>query len=175
MKILFVTPECAPWVKTGGLGDVSAALPAMLAQLGHDVHLLMPAYRGMNLSGEIGDGVELPAYGHWPAAQLVPVKVATGVTLLLLACPALYQRAGGPYVDAHGRDYADNALRNHTGMLVPPQGGELGEDGSIDRQDAAFFAWIRSGVEPVTSARRVRPTMAALQAAQDELDRQARD
>jgi 2-hydroxy-4-carboxymuconate semialdehyde hemiacetal dehydrogenase len=69
--------------------------------------------------------------------------------------------------------YTDTALRDHTGVLVPHQGGELGEDGSIDRQDAAFFAWIRSGVEPATSAQRVRPTMAALQAAQDELDRQA--
>ena len=111
MKILFATPECAPYVKTGGLGDVSAALPATLAKLGHDVHLLLPAYRGMKVSGEIGDGVELPAYGPWPAAQLVPVKASNGVTLLLLACPSLYQRAGGPYVDDSGKDYADNALR----------------------------------------------------------------
>lgn len=111
MKILFVTPECAPYVKTGGLGDVSAALPATLAGLGHDVHILLPAYKGMKVSGEIGDGVELPPWGPWPAAQLVPVKIANGVTLLLLACPSLYQRPGGPYVDASGRDYHDNALR----------------------------------------------------------------
>jgi starch synthase len=111
MKILFVTPECTPYVKTGGLGDVSAALPATLAALGHDVHLLMPAYRGLKVAGEIGDGVDLPPWGPWPAAQLVPVKIASGVTLLMLACPQLYQRPGGPYVDASGRDYHDNALR----------------------------------------------------------------
>jgi starch synthase len=111
MKILFATPECTPYVKTGGLGDVSAALPATLAGLGHDVHLLLPAYRGMKVAGEIGDGVDLPPWGPWPAAQLVPVKIPNGVTLLLLACPHLYQRPGGPYVDASGRDYHDNALR----------------------------------------------------------------
>jgi starch synthase len=111
MNILFATPECAPYVKTGGLGDVSAALPATLAAQGHDVRVLLPAYRGMKVSGEIGDGVDLPPHGPWPAAQLVPVRVEGGVTLLLLACPPLYQRGGGPYVDAGGRDYHDNALR----------------------------------------------------------------
>jgi starch synthase len=111
MKILFATPECAPYVKTGGLGDVSAALPATLAAMGHDVRVLLPAYRGMKVSGELGDTVELPPQGPWPAAQLLPVRTEGGVTLLLLACPSLYQRAGGPYVDSHGRDYQDNALR----------------------------------------------------------------
>ena len=45
MKVLFVTPECAPLAKTGGLGDVGAALPAALRALGHDVHVLLPGYR----------------------------------------------------------------------------------------------------------------------------------
>ena len=111
MKILFATPECAPWVKTGGLGDVSGALPSALAAQGHDVRVLLPAYRGMKVSGEVGDGIDLPATGPWPAAQLLPVRADNGVTLLLLACPSLYQRPGGPYVDHAGHDYADNAMR----------------------------------------------------------------
>jgi starch synthase len=111
MNILFATPECAPYVKTGGLGDVSGALPATLASQGHDVRVLLPAYKGMRVAGEVGDSVDLPAQGPWPAAQLLPVHTDNKTTLLLLACPALYQRPGGPYVDASGHDYHDNALR----------------------------------------------------------------
>jgi len=43
-KILFVTSEVVPFVKTGGLADVSAALPQMLAEMGHEVRILVPKY-----------------------------------------------------------------------------------------------------------------------------------
>ena len=111
MNILFATPECAPFVKTGGLGDVSAALPPVLARLGHDVRLLMPAYSGLQGSGDVLATVDLPAEAQWPAAQLLETDAGAGVRLLLLACPSLYQRAGSPYVDPHGADHPDNAVR----------------------------------------------------------------
>ncbi len=44
LKILFVTSEVAPFVKTGGLGDVCGALPQTLAELGHEVRLVVPKY-----------------------------------------------------------------------------------------------------------------------------------
>mgnify|MGYP000347231773 CR=1 FL=1 len=44
MKILYVTAECWPFVKTGGLGDVSYALPKALKKEGADVRVIMPKY-----------------------------------------------------------------------------------------------------------------------------------
>ncbi|MDD2743726.1 MAG: glycogen/starch synthase, partial [Rhodocyclaceae bacterium] len=47
IAVLFATSEMAPWVKTGGLGDVAAALPMALHQAKQDVRVLIPAYPAM--------------------------------------------------------------------------------------------------------------------------------
>lgn len=44
LSILFVSSEVVPFVKTGGLADVSAALPLALTELGHDVRIVVPKY-----------------------------------------------------------------------------------------------------------------------------------
>jgi len=44
LKILFVSAECAPYAKTGGLGDVMASLPVYLNKLGHDSIIVIPGY-----------------------------------------------------------------------------------------------------------------------------------
>ncbi len=114
MRILFATSECAPWAKTGGLGDVSAALPRALAALGHELRVLMPAYRRtLQMLGSCGAAHRryvLPRGGCWPAANMIEIET-DGFTLCLLDCPALYDRDGGPYADPQGRDFDDNALR----------------------------------------------------------------
>ena len=43
-KILFVSSEAFPLVKTGGLGDVAGTLPVVLQENAQDVRLLLPAY-----------------------------------------------------------------------------------------------------------------------------------
>ena len=47
LKVLFVTSECSPFAKTGGLGDVVGALPKALQLRGLDVRIVMPLYAGM--------------------------------------------------------------------------------------------------------------------------------
>jgi len=46
-KVLSVTSECVPLVKTGGLADVAGALPSALAEHGWDMRTLLPAYPGL--------------------------------------------------------------------------------------------------------------------------------
>ncbi|HWP81877.1 MAG TPA: glycogen synthase GlgA [Bacteroidota bacterium] len=45
LNILFVSSEVEPFAKTGGLADVSSALPKAIKELGHEVRIMMPRYR----------------------------------------------------------------------------------------------------------------------------------
>ncbi|MBK5247145.1 MAG: glycogen synthase GlgA [Peptostreptococcaceae bacterium] len=44
MKVLFAASECAPFVKSGGLGDVIGALPSVLNKYGADARVILPKY-----------------------------------------------------------------------------------------------------------------------------------
>ena len=109
-NVLFATPECVPLVKTGGLGDVSAALPAALREQGIDARVLLPGYPPVLDADpgarEIG---RLTVFGR--AVRLLESKLPTGVPLIVVDAPTLFARNGGPYQDASGDDWNDNALR----------------------------------------------------------------
>ncbi|HEY2863428.1 MAG TPA: glycogen synthase GlgA [Casimicrobiaceae bacterium] len=112
LRILYATPECAPLVKTGGLGDVAGALPVALRRIGVDARLLLPGYRsvlaalpGARIAGRI------EAIARLPAASLLEAELPQGVPAWIIDCPALYDRDGGPYQDARGHDWEDNPLR----------------------------------------------------------------
>jgi starch synthase len=112
LKVLFATSEAAPLVKTGGLGDVSGALPAALRAIGMDVRVLLPGYG--QVIAQLAQHKVLAAFDNlpgFPSARLLSGKMANGVPLLVLDCPSLYQREGGPYQDAKGHDWVDNPQR----------------------------------------------------------------
>jgi starch synthase len=72
LKILFLSAEVVPFAKTGGLGDVGGSLPKALRALGHDVRVVMPAYRSIETDYYAGRG-GLVAH---PAGLLVPMRGA---------------------------------------------------------------------------------------------------
>lgn len=113
MKVLFATSEIAPWVKTGGLGDVAGALPVALRRAGGDVRVLAPRYPALREAfPDAGHLAHLPWMGgHLPAADLYAAQTPEGVPLLLLDCPMLFERPGNPYLAPAGHDWPDNPLR----------------------------------------------------------------
>lgn len=111
MRVLSVTSEAAPLIKTGGLADVAGALPAALAAHGVAVTTLLPGYPKVMAS--LG---KVRAVHKWDdllgtPARLVKGALAGGHLLLALDAPALFAREGGPYADAAGRDWEDNWRR----------------------------------------------------------------
>lgn len=113
MRVLYVTSEVFPLAKTGGLGDVARGLPSALARHGVDIRLLMPAYPAA-LEKLVGAHVEAVLDGIMgvPDGRLISGRLPdTDLPVWLLYAPELYQRPGGPYADAHGVDWPDNARR----------------------------------------------------------------
>src|SRR5467141_4883961 len=102
LKVLFATSEVAPLIKTGGLADVSAALPAALMGLDADIRVLVPGYpQVMEALKTKGRAAMLPGLPGVAPAQLIASKLPSGVPLLVIES-AIYQRSGGPYQDGSG-------------------------------------------------------------------------
>ena len=113
-KILFVTSELYPLIKTGGLADVSASLPAALQAQGLDVRILLPGYAGVmaQLPHTRKAAFISNVSSYYPDCTLRTARVPdSAVPLLLLDSPVLYDHAGGPYQDSAGVDLPHNYLR----------------------------------------------------------------
>lgn len=112
MRVLFSTAEVVPLIKTGGLADVSAALPAALHEMGVDVRILVPGYpQVLKVVPHLQAVADLSGQSHFPAARLLAGSLPNGIPLFVIECVELYERGGGPYQDEHGIDWSDNALR----------------------------------------------------------------
>src|SRR5918994_1252834 len=110
-SILFVTSEIADYIKAGGLGEVSAALPRALRHH-YDVRILTPGYRQvLSKIGPVEEIARLPAWFWIPACGLGRGTTQDGLTVYVLLCPELYDRDGSPYVDSFGNDWSDNDVR----------------------------------------------------------------
>ncbi len=110
MQVLSVASEIAPLVKTGGLADVTGALPAALAGQGVRMRTLVPGYPAILSALEGGQAV-----AEWPDLFGGPARLlagqAAGLDLLAIDAPHLFARPGNPYLGPDGRDWPDNPQR----------------------------------------------------------------
>lgn len=112
MRILFATSEVTPLIKTGGLADVSAALPAALQKMGVDVRILLPGYsQVLKNTSDLHIAAEISLHPHFPSAQLLIGSLPNHIKVLVIKCTELYERGGNAYQDEHGFDWPDNAHR----------------------------------------------------------------
>lgn len=119
MNILFVSPEVAPYAKTGGLADVAGALPQAIRELDHEVWVMMPLYRrvidpnGSGLSiGELEEFIppfQVPIGRRQETVQVLRYQKDSGAPILFVKHDEYFDREelyGTP-----GGDYPDNAER----------------------------------------------------------------
>lgn len=113
MNLLFASAEIVPLAKTGGLADVSGALPAALAALGIDVQLAMPGYtEALDRAEGKQPAIPMDGLSGLEGVSLIRGRMPdTGLPIWLVDYPALYRRPGGLYVDEGGNDRSDNCRR----------------------------------------------------------------
>lgn len=110
MKTAFFTTECFPYVKTGGLGDVSGSLPKSLHKLGCDIKVFLPLYdtiktieNGLYINEEFKDipvkiGNDTYTFNFWEGK--LP---DSEVDVYFIDCPHYFHR-GKPYTDDSDED-----------------------------------------------------------------------
>ena len=110
-KILYLSSEAFPLIKTGGLGDVAGSLPAALLKQSQDVRLLLPAYPEVLKNSSKHKKIASSSYYNLPLELIETRLPGNNVIVWLVDCPAVFNRPGGPYTDHHGNAWEDNALR----------------------------------------------------------------
>ncbi|KAG6428403.1 hypothetical protein SASPL_112654 [Salvia splendens] len=115
MNLVFVSAECGPWSKTGGLGDVVGGLPPAMAANGHRVMTVSPRYdqykdawdTSVTVEVLVGDKLETLRFFHcWKR----------GVDRIFVDHPIFLEKVIGKtkskiYGPSAGEDYEDNQLR----------------------------------------------------------------
>lgn len=109
-RVLSITSECVPLVKTGGLADVAGALPGALAAHGVEMRTLLPGYRPV-LAAQSKAKPVFDIHDLFGAPAQVRRGMLGKTVLYILDAPHLFDRDGTPYLSPGGHDWADNPMR----------------------------------------------------------------
>ncbi|PBC11778.1 glycogen synthase GlgA [Mesorhizobium sp. WSM3859] len=151
MQVLSVTPEIFPLIKTGGLADVTGALPIALAGKGVAMRTLVPGYPVVMAAFTKKKPVYQYPLLQGGKASVHAVKIGD-LDLFVLDAPHLFDRQGGPYGTASGADWPDNWRRF---AALSQVGGDIAGGGisgyqpdivhAHDWQSAMTLAYMRYG------------------------------
>ena len=109
-KILFVTSEAHPLIKTGGLADVCGSLPKALAELSQDIKLIIPNYQALKTSENVRFICAIRVDNR--NINILETRMPDShVIVWLVDYPAYFNYPGNPYVDEQGEPWPNNAER----------------------------------------------------------------
>lgn len=109
-KVLFVSSEVHPLIKTGGLADVSSGLPKALAELNQDVRIIMPNYLAITTEEEIHFICTLRIDNR--EVNILQTRLPdSDVIVWLVDYPEYFSVPGNPYLDENGRPWTNSAER----------------------------------------------------------------
>ena len=113
LRTLHVCSEVFPYLKTGGLADVTAALPLALAKMGCDVRILVPGFPAFinHIQNQHLVAEWFPRFGAHSLRLFYGTFPQTGLSAYYIDAPGLYDRPGNPYIDIYGQPYGDNHRR----------------------------------------------------------------
>lgn len=113
LRVLVASSEAHPLIKTGGLADVAASLPAALRELGQDARLIIPAYpEAVKQIRELKALCEIKVTGSRRPVRILGGQLPdSSLPTYLVEAPEHFCRQGNPYTDVSGRDWGDNPER----------------------------------------------------------------
>jgi starch synthase len=110
IRVLSVASEIFPLVKTGGLGDVTGALPQALGAAGATATSMVPGYPAVLVA--LTDAVAIHRFPDLFGGPATVLRGSAGsLDLIVVDAPHLYARAGNPYLGPDGAEWADNGIR----------------------------------------------------------------
>jgi starch synthase len=113
LRVVTVASEAVPFAKTGGLADVTGALPLALASLGHQVSLIMPRYpmveRAVRSLEKVHHSLSVPMGSDTAYGTVWSARVAPRIPVYCIEHQGYFSR-DALYSAANG-DYPDNAQR----------------------------------------------------------------
>jgi len=110
MRVVFVSSECSPFIKTGGLGEVVGSLSKINKEINNHVSVIFPAYKSIKENIRIDESIKMRVFfeHNWRELNVHCVKEG-GINLYLIDYPPYYDRE---YIySPPSGDVWDNPLR----------------------------------------------------------------